>query len=508
VNRKLTFKEFELPELQEIFGDYKFKLSPRWHQYVTFAFGLEKNRVMFWHDIGTGKTITSLYMMNIWGIKRVFVICPNSCIVSETWKKQVKKYTDYNYVDLIGTTNERRKLFTSSALDKHKKLVCCINYEGLKFLFGAKRNLVRKQGSEYVSINKFMIDDCWLEEIQKIGFTGFIADEAHKLQNETAIQTKIAYRISKQMDKVVLMTGSPMPVGELSLWSEYYVLDLGKTLGNSFWRFKLNYFKQNYWKGWEIKNKEKAKKILKLVSPVTLRFNKSECFDLPKIIREERGSNLLPKQSTIYKKLLKKGFAKVGGKELTIADAAGMVNKLRQIVSGFFLEAGEVKTTFPTAKLLLFDEVLQEIEGKAMVFHHFVQEGRMIEQFLRKKKILFASLRGEIKDKRQQVDSFLRNKKIKVMVLNIQSGGEAMDGFQRVCSTMIFYSNSGKGAKPREQCEGRIFRGGQKETCTFIDLVVIDTVDEELIKGGYDERKIARRKLKWMQKKGGMIDAT
>ena len=463
---------------------------------------------MFWHDIGTGKTITSLYMMYLWGIKRVFVICPNACIVSETWKKQVEQYTGYKYIDLTGTTNERRDLLISRELDKYKKLVICINYEGLKFLFGEKINIVRTQGEQQISSNEFVIDGDWLDELKKIKFDGFIADEAHKLQNESAIQTKIAYQISRQMKKVILMSGSPMPNGELSLWSEYHVLDLGKTLGNSFWRFKLNHFKQNYWRGWDIKNQKEAKRILKLVSPITLRFNKSECFDLPKIIREERGSKLLVKQNLIYKKFERNGFVKIDGQELSINEATGVVNKLRQIVSGFFLEDGEVKSSFKTAKLVLLEEILEEIEGKVIVFHHFVQEGRMIEEFLKKKKIKFNSLRGETKDKNNQVKSFLQNKKVRIMVLNIQSGGEAMDGFQHVCSTMIFYSNSGKGAKPREQAEGRIFRAGQKETCTFIDLVIVDTVDEDLIKAGYDERKVARKKLKYMQEKGGAIDAT
>lgn len=498
---QITCKDFGLEELKDIFRDYKFKLFPRWHQYATFAFCLDKSRVMLWHDIGTGKTITALYMMEIWGVDKVFVVCPNSCIRS--WAKQTRDNTNYKFVALTGTTWDRRDLLTSPLLQKHKKLVCCINYEGLKYLFGEKRKTVRFKDGKQQSKNKFMVDFDWLSELKKAGFVGFIGDEAHSFQNKDALQSKIGYQISKNMDYVVLMSGSPGD--ELGWWSEYYTLNLGASLGQSIWKYQLSHFKQNYWGSWSIRDQQESAKILKLISPVTIRFNKSECFDLPDIIRERREGTLLPKQKAVYNKLKDDGVALVDGKELTIETAIGMVNKLRQVISGFFLEHGEIKLSFPSIKIELLKEVLEEITGKVMIFHHYVQEGRLIEQLLKKKNIRFASMRGEIKDKDKEFNMFIKNPSVRVLVLNPQSGGEGLDGFQHVCSTVIFFSNSGKGARIREQCEGRIFRDGQKETCTFIDLVVMGTVDEEIIKDNYDERKATKKLLRWMQERGGVI---
>jgi len=124
----MNYKKLKLKELKQIFSDYKFKRTPYWHQYVTLAFGLNRKRLMLWHDIGIGKTLTSLLLMQIWGVKKILVVSPNS--VSDTWEKETKKGSNYKIHLLTGTTKEREEL-----LSLNRKGIYWINYEGLKYLF-------------------------------------------------------------------------------------------------------------------------------------------------------------------------------------------------------------------------------------------------------------------------------------------------------------------------------------------------------------------------------------
>lgn len=440
--------------------------------------------------------------MDVWGVQKLLVVCPNSCIY-KTWQKQIEEDTDYKFMPLVGTTTQRKDLLLSMD-EQVGKTVCVINYEGLKFMFGEKRETVRKQGTAVIKINKFMIDYPWIDELQKIGFTGIVCDEAHKLQSISSTQTLIAYHLSKRMKYSILMTGTPFGSSEINLWAEYFVLNFGRSLGSSFWKYKKDYFEQDFWGGWNIRGDNSRKLLLRKVAPVTLRFAKEECIDLPPVIRQVREGKMLGKQGKVYREMMKDWVSVVGNDELTLSNATALTAKLKQITSGFFFQPDKSVVTFPSVKEELLKELLIEINDKIIIFHHYVPEAYLIEKILKKLKIKYSSMRGEIKNKNQQFDKFIEDPSVKVIVVQPQSGGEGLDGFQHVCSTAIFFSSVGKSPRTREQCEGRIERSGQKNSCLFIDLIVNHSVDQDAYDSRGDGIAVSKKMLKWMQKHGGV----
>ena len=70
---------------------------------------------------------------------------------------------------------------------------------------------------------------------------------------------------------------------------------------------------------------------------------------------------------------------------------------------------------------------------------------------------------------------------------------------QAVAHHILFYSNS-YSFEDRRQTEGRIYRANQNEKCIFIDYVMEDTVDEDILKAQADKKSMAE----YIKDKGGL----
>ena len=95
--------------------------------------------------------------------------------------------------------------------------------------------------------------------------------------------------------------------------------------------------------------------------------------------------------------------------------------------------------------------------------------------------------RQKIIDKFQDPDSELR-----YFISNPQTGGRGITLTE--ASTMIFYSNS-YDLELRVQAEDRIHRIGQDKSCTYVDLVSKDTVDEKILQNLLSKVKISNEVL-------------
>jgi superfamily II DNA or RNA helicase len=461
----IDYKNISKKTLQETFADIKFKTSPMHHQLVSLAFALDMNRkrVVFVHDIGTGKTLVALYTAMLWGCKKILVVCPNSTL-KKTWAPQVIEHTDFSHAVLTGSTVERLEIL------KKKKDIYIVNYEGLMYLYSTK---VNKKGKKTHKVDrKKMIHD----------FDCIIIDEVHKLKSHNSLRTKILRRLSEKTEFIIGLTGTPIGKKELDLWAEYWVIDLGNLLGNSFIMFRNIYFKPT-WYDWKIKDDVTKEKLLQRVSPITLRYDREECFDLPpRLPYQVRSISPTDEQCFLMNGIIEGKELEYRNNLIPPYDALQKGMRLAQITGGFVTtfdkDSGEknVLRFKSNPKLDLLLECLEEINDKVIIIHRFVEEGRIIEEGLRKEKYTFRSLRGEIKDKDQEYFDFINKSEIKCLIANQQCGGEGLD--KLICSsTMIFYSNE-RSALLRKQTEGRIDRKFQTKRCLFIDLTLEDSIDE------------------------------
>jgi len=493
--RMRDYKSISSEGLREIFQGIAFRTPPLRHQLVSILFALDgRDRCMFWHGIGTGKTLIALYTAQLWESRKILVICPSSVV--RVWREQILEHTHFSSVELVGATGERRKRLDQDVT------VYVVNYEGLKYLFGQK---VCKRGRSRFIPDREAIESTWFDTL--------IVDEAHHVRSYTTIQSKIAYMLSRKAGRVLMLTGTPGdPMG---LWCEYLVLDLGRSLGTSSKAFLDKYFfpinRENWSRGypqeyteWVLK-KGSWERILERVANSTLRYSREECVDLPEATYEQRYVSLSKEQVGLIDKVVRGLQIELEGGQ-PLGEVVNHSSKICQITSGFIIAGRRVQRFRSNPKLTELLYCLKEIEGKCVVFHSFVEEGRIIEEACRKAGITFRSLRGEIGNKDEQYMEFREDPSIKLLIAHPQSGGEGIDLFE--ASTAIFFSNTNLGIVAREQCEGRIHRVGQTRKCLFIDLIAEAaegeerSLDERIFEAIMEKKDTNSAILEWIENYG------
>ena len=315
------------------------------------------------------------------------------------------------------------------------------------------------------------------ESIKKFGnFDMVIFDEIHKLKNWKAQQSKISLLLSKKIKSTIGLTGTPVGNNLLDLFNEMKVIDLGKTFGNSFWSYRKEYFDEKY--GWFasewIPKKDTEEKIVEKLKAVVIRYDKDECLDLPPQVYETRSIEMTDEQRKYIEKFQSDLDVYLQGKKVTTVNALAKAMKISQVTSGFMKVDGKEIYFDKNPKLDELLEIVEEINEKIIIFHRFVGEGRLIQKAL-SKKYKVCCLRGEIKNKQEQLLSFQNDEKVKAMIAYPDSGGIGIDLFQ--ASITIFFSNEYSYIK-RHQCEGRTHRTGQVNKCLYIDLIAENTIDE------------------------------
>lgn len=451
-------------DLAYIFDGFGFKTRPFSHQLACLAWAALKDRIAFWVGIGCGKTLISLYLHHhVWGTRRHLVVCPNSVV--DSWLEQIALHTDLTAVALRGTREERRAALARSTAD-----VLVVNYEGLLVLFTESVKYADAAGRQRVRHRPSP------ELCRNANVDGITADECLSLANPWSIQSRIFHELSSRASRVVIMTGTPLSTGEDDLWGQYWCLDGGRTLGSNRNAFRRRHFKQDFFGGWAVRPDQRDE-ILRRVAPVTLRFSREECLDLPPRSYEVRRADMTAEQRRLYDEITSGIEWSLDGRAYPAVNPGQAANKLSQMAGGFVLVGGEAVRLAGNPKLDLLEELVREAgEEKIIVFHGYVEEGRLIEERLAAMGVGCAALRGEIGGKAEEVRRFREDSACRVLVAHPRSGGIGLN--LQVATIAAFFSNGLYGAAVRDQAEGRIYRAGQGRPVLFVDLELRGSLDE------------------------------
>ncbi len=229
-----------------------------------------------------------------------------------------------------------------------------------------------------------------------------------------------------------------------------------------------------------------------LLAPHSFRVRKSECLDLPPKIYQTRDFALTPAQRRVYDALAETlrielgahldADAALGAPEqdpLTVSALAAL-SKLRQVTSGFVIVDG-VPRLLPAEdnpRMKVFGELVEEIDGKFIVWAHFVEEIQQLSAKLRAAGIECVEYHGAVPDKAREaaVDAF-QSGTARVFLGQPQSGGIGLT--LTAASTVVYYSNDFN-FDTRVQSEDRAHRIGTRGAVVYIDLVAENTKDEDI----------------------------
>lgn len=443
------------------------RAKPYQHQQQAFNFACEKfglfsataNRnqgVALLMEMGCGKTIVSvaiagiLYQMGL--INKVLIVAPLSIL--GVWIEEFEKFAQFPYSVTI----------LKGAKAKKKEQLKCQHGEGV----------------EIVVVN---YESCWRleKELQTFDADLIIADEAHKLKEARTSQSKAMHHLGDKAQYKLLLTGTVITNKELDVFSQYRFLN-AQVFGGSFYAFRNQYFDMvGYGNHIPRFRQHMAEDFLQRMHSIAYRVTKAECLDLPMITEEIRSVELEPKARKIYEQLKKESYTDLGDSEVSAVNVLTKLLRLSQVTGGHLTDDEGDTNAISTAKLEALSDILDSAmaeDKKLVIMARFVPELNDIGALLEKKGIGYATVRGGVKDRSEEIRRFQEDAECKVFVGQIAAAGLGIT--LTAASTMVFYSLD-YSMSNFEQAKARIHRVSQTENCLYIHLVAKDTVDLKVL---------------------------
>ena len=219
------------------------------------------------------------------------------------------------------------------------------------------------------------------------------------------------------------------------------------------------------------------------LKPFSYRVLKDDCLDLPKKTFMKRVITLSAEQDKVYQQMKKMALAQLNGKMVTTASALTQLMRLHQITCGHFTADDGSIQTIKNNRLSELTDLLDEVEGKAIIWAHYQYDVKEIVKAIIKEHgedsiVTYYGLTPQ--DERQNnIKKFQSDPKWRFLVGTPSTGGYGLT--LTAASTMIYYSN-GYDLEKRQQSEARIDRIGQEKPMTYIDIICEDTGDARIVK--------------------------
>ena len=163
--------------------------TPLWdHQKRAFAFCRNKYAAMLAIGMGGGKSLTTVSLLENWGIKSAVILCPRSVI--GVWRREFEKHS-FGVVKVLcldsGTSAKKATAVEDfMAGDRDYLRVVVVNYES------AWR-------------------DKLADELLLANFDASVLDESHRIKQPTGAASKFAYKLGKTTQRRLCLTGTPCP---------------------------------------------------------------------------------------------------------------------------------------------------------------------------------------------------------------------------------------------------------------------------------------------------------
>jgi SNF2 family DNA or RNA helicase len=171
--------------------------------------------------------------------------------------------------------------------------------------------------------------------------------------------------------------------------------------------------------------------------------------------------------------------------EMTTAPAViTQLLRLQQILSGHLKTDDDEMITFPSSRLNALQEIINEHDGKAIIWSRFRHDIRQITETLNKTfgSGCAASYFGDTSDdeRNQIVQDFQNpNHPLKYFVGNPATAGYGLTLTE--ANLVVYYANDFN-LETRIQSEDRCHRIGQRNPVTYVDLINEGTIDERIVK--------------------------
>jgi SWI/SNF-related matrix-associated actin-dependent regulator 1 of chromatin subfamily A len=404
---------------------------PLTHQKEAIQKLVENKKFILADDMGLGKTTSTIIAALETGAKKILIVCPATLKIN--WKREIENYTDRTIYIAEGKNFSTEEDFV------------IINYDIIKNFHDTKK----KENSE----------------ILKGNFDLVIIDEAHYIKNAQAQRTKFINDIVKNIDRLWLLTGTPMTSRPIDYYNLLSLAD--SPVAKNWMAYVIRYcagyqFKVGPRKIWNVMGSSNLEELRDRTSGTILRRLKEDVLDLPdKII------------TPIYLRLKSKLYEEVMGeyynwyeknpeesKSLTVQFTK--LTKVRQIIAD-----EKINQTIELAENIL------EQDKKVIIFCNFTDSlNKIVEHFGKSAVKIDGSCSKEQRQK--AVDEFQENPKIKVFVGNIKAAGV---GITLTSAEVVIMNDLSFLPSDHAQAEDRAYRYGQKNNVLVYYPIFENTIE-------------------------------
>jgi len=399
---------------------------------------------------GVGKSLTVLDFAMKMGFSRILVLSPPSSLHA-TWHNEVERFTYYSPVVLSGPVKKR--IETLRDIYNSENVVVATNYEAI-------------------------INPQFLAALCSSNFDVIFADESTFFKNpkiRKSKRTKSMYELAKHIEARYAMSGTPAPNGMQDYFSQMRFMS-SDILGDNYYKFETEYFYKSGFQGYELKiNDENERKLLDKVREHSFTVRKQDVLkDLPDNTNILMHYHLTTEEAKAYKQMKKDFLIPFDSGEVTAAQAASQLMKLRQITSSFIYD--EEKKAIPfgkkIGKLSVLDEIRDKVgmDEKVLIWTSFTYEGEQIAKHLG---VEYFSNMNE-KKRTEALEQF-QNGDLKYIVAHPKSLGYSVT--LTACSTNVYFSVD-YDHLVHSQSVARVYRNGQKRKTFNYFILAKGTVDE------------------------------
>lgn len=430
-------------------------------------------------EMGCGKTLTAIAIAGAayaaGKIERLLVVAPTSVVA--VWPKELQEYAEFKYTcrTLLGDKASRLKQLSDLEKFPFKALkVAVINYESTW-------------------------RDGIFEALQEFDADMIIADESQRIKTHDAAQSKAMHQLGDQARYKLILSGTPVQNNAIDIYSQYRFLD-PTVFGKNFYQFRNRYAIMGGFNRRQIVGYKDMDDLIRREHSIAFRITKEEAIDLPEQTFEVRHIQMDKKLADLYQRIKRDSYAEIEtGGQITATTVLTKLLRLQQLAGGFLVTDDAAKPQLvSTAKLEALSDIVQDyvVDGgkKLVIFARFVPEVKAIIDLMKKvlpdrKKAV--SIYGEIKkeDRGAIVQQFQTDPDTVVFVGQIDTAGTGVT--LTAADTCVYYSKNFNYAA-YEQSLSRIHRIGQRNTCTYIDLVMEKTVDEMINRALAKKEDIAK----------------
>ena len=400
------------------------------HQVEAVEKLVKTKRFILADDMGLGKTTSTIVAALETEAKRVLIICPASLKIN--WQREIENYT-------------KRSTYICGSKRYEDADFVIVNYDILKNFHDPK--------------------DRDNSRVLKSNFDLVIIDEAHYIQNKTAQRTKLINDFVKGVDRLWLLTGTPMTSRPMNYFN---LLELIESPVAANWmayvvRYCNGYqFKVGNRKVWNVMGASNLEELRDRTTRQVLRRLKTDVLDLPDKIITPVYLRLKSKE---YEELMGEYFdwyEKNPDENTSLTVQFTKLTKVRKVIA-----QEKINSTIE-----LVENILEQ-DKKVIVFTNFTDSLNKIYEHFGKQAVY---LDGSCSPAKRQnaVDEFQNNEKIKVFVGNLKAAGV---GITLTAAEAVIMNDLSFVPSDHAQAEDRSYRYGQKSNVSVYYPIFENTIE-------------------------------